>query len=93
MDAAAGRSAAAGHGAGTGDGHQPSGCAGRACPQIVNLSDRLRLGWRPEGALRAFAEELDDVTADKVVAALILSVNDRGPGSGPGAGGPGGDGP
>ncbi|MGV9248717.1 type II secretion system F family protein [Streptomyces sp. NPDC003710] len=48
--------------------------------QIINLSDRLRLGWRPEGALRAFAEELDDVTADKVVAALILSVNDRGPG-------------
>ncbi|MER5382363.1 type II secretion system F family protein [Streptomyces sp. NPDC002688] len=48
--------------------------------QITNLSDRLRLGWRPQEALRAFAEELDDVTADKVVAALILSVNDRGPG-------------
>ncbi|MFI9825204.1 type II secretion system F family protein [Streptomyces sp. NPDC052013] len=49
-------------------------------PQIINLSDRLRLGWRPEGALRAFADELDDVTADKVVAALILSAGDRGPG-------------
>ncbi|MFC5201349.1 type II secretion system F family protein [Streptomyces kaempferi] len=48
--------------------------------QITNLSDRLRLGWRPQEALRAFADELDDVTADKVVAALILSVNDRGPG-------------
>ncbi|WP_406368404.1 type II secretion system F family protein [Streptomyces sp. NBC_00647] len=48
--------------------------------QITNLSDRLRLGWRPQEALRAFAEELGDVTADKVVAALILSVNDRGPG-------------
>ncbi|MFE4703115.1 type II secretion system F family protein [Streptomyces sp. NPDC056738] len=48
--------------------------------QIANLSDRLRLGWRPQEALRAFAEELDDVTADKVVAALVLSVNDRGPG-------------
>ncbi|MEU8950942.1 type II secretion system F family protein [Streptomyces sp. NPDC048489] len=48
--------------------------------QIINLSDRLRLGWRPEAALRAFAEELNDVTADKVVAALILAVNDRGPG-------------
>jgi Flp pilus assembly protein TadB len=48
--------------------------------QIINLSDRLRLGWRPDGALRAFAEELDDITADKVTAALILSVNDRGPG-------------
>ncbi|MDQ0988779.1 type II secretion system F family protein [Streptomyces sp. V3I7] len=49
-------------------------------PQISNLSDRLRLGRRPQGALRAFADELNDVTADKVVAALILSVNDRGPG-------------
>ncbi|MGW0628515.1 type II secretion system F family protein [Streptomyces sp. NPDC002758] len=48
--------------------------------QITGLSDRLRLGWRPEGALRAFADELDDVTADKVVAALILSAGDRGPG-------------
>ncbi len=48
--------------------------------QIVNLSDRLRLGWRPEEALRAFGNELGDVTGDKVVAALILSVNDRGPG-------------
>ena len=48
--------------------------------QIINLSDRLRLGWRPEDALRAFADELDDITADKVAAALILSVNDRGPG-------------
>ncbi|MFF7451617.1 MULTISPECIES: type II secretion system F family protein [unclassified Streptomyces] len=49
-------------------------------PQIASLSERLRRGWRPEEALRAFAGELDDVTADKVTAALILSVNDRGPG-------------
>ncbi|WP_405914589.1 type II secretion system F family protein [Streptomyces sp. NBC_00728] len=56
------------------------GAPGELAPQIINLSDRLRLGWRPEGALRAFADELDDVTSDKVVAALILSVNDRGPG-------------
>ncbi|POX48159.1 hypothetical protein C3489_27745 [Streptomyces sp. Ru71] len=48
--------------------------------QIAALSERLRLGWRPEEALRVFADELDDVTADKVTAALILSVNDRGPG-------------
>ncbi|MEU4087650.1 type II secretion system F family protein [Streptomyces aureus] len=48
--------------------------------QIINLSDRLRLGWRPQEALRAFADELNDITSDKVVAALILSVNDRGPG-------------
>ncbi|MGW4951507.1 type II secretion system F family protein [Streptomyces parvulus] len=56
------------------------GAPDELAPQIINLSDRLRLGWRPDGALRGFAEELDDVTADKVVAALILSVNDRGPG-------------
>lgn len=49
-------------------------------PQIASLSERLRRGWRPEEALRAFAAELDDVTSDKVTAALILSVNDRGPG-------------
>ncbi|GGY04102.1 hypothetical protein GCM10010358_67070 [Streptomyces minutiscleroticus] len=48
--------------------------------QVGTLADRLRLGWRPQEALRAFAGELDDITADKVVAALILSVNDRGPG-------------
>lgn len=56
------------------------GAPDELAPQIINLSDRLRLGWRPQAALRAFADELDDVTADKVVAALILSVNDRGPG-------------
>ncbi|MER5199740.1 type II secretion system F family protein [Streptomyces sp. NPDC002755] len=56
------------------------GAPDELAPQIVTLSDRLRLGWRPEGALRAFADELNDVTADKVVAALILSVTDRGPG-------------
>ncbi|MGW7647286.1 type II secretion system F family protein [Streptomyces bobili] len=56
------------------------GAPDELAPQIVNLSDRLRLGWRPRAALRAFSDELDDVTADKVVAALILSVNDRGPG-------------
>ncbi|MET8288346.1 type II secretion system F family protein [Streptomyces sp. NPDC005132] len=56
------------------------GAAEEIAPQVINLSDRLRLGWRPEGALRAFADELNDVTADRVVAALVLSVNDRGPG-------------
>ncbi|MFQ6146756.1 type II secretion system F family protein [Streptomyces seoulensis] len=56
------------------------GAPDELAPQIINLSDRLRLGWRPDKALRAFADELDDVTADKVTAALILCVNDRGPG-------------
>ncbi|MBO4259500.1 type II secretion system F family protein [Streptomyces griseorubiginosus] len=56
------------------------GAPDELAPQITTLSDRLRLGWRPEAALRAFADELDDVTADKVSAALILSAGDRGPG-------------
>ncbi|GAA5079125.1 type II secretion system F family protein [Streptomyces similanensis] len=56
------------------------GAPDELAPQINNLSDRLRLGWRPDKALRAFADDLDDVTADKVTAAIILSVNDRGPG-------------
>ncbi|WP_372404917.1 type II secretion system F family protein [Streptomyces luteireticuli] len=47
---------------------------------IGRLTDRLRAGWRPQDALRAMADELADVTADKVLAALILSVADRGPG-------------
>ncbi|SEC16658.1 Flp pilus assembly protein TadB [Streptomyces sp. 3213] len=56
------------------------GCPEELAGQIVSLSDRLRLGWRPEEALRTFADELDDITADKVAAALILSAGDRGPG-------------
>ncbi|MFE5029888.1 type II secretion system F family protein [Streptomyces sp. NPDC056656] len=48
--------------------------------QVITLSDRLRMGWRPEEALRAFGDELDDVTADKIVAALILAVTARGDG-------------
>ncbi|MFF4482926.1 type II secretion system F family protein [Streptomyces sp. NPDC001520] len=47
---------------------------------VAALADRLQLGWAPEDALREFADELGDVTADKVVAALILSISDRGPG-------------
>jgi Flp pilus assembly protein TadB len=48
--------------------------------EVSDLVDRLTVGWRAEDALREFADALDDVTADKVVAALILSSNDRGPG-------------
>ncbi|MGP4001705.1 type II secretion system F family protein [Streptomyces sp. 8N706] len=48
--------------------------------QIGNLAGRLQAGWRPEDALREFGDELGDVTADKVVASLILSTSDRGPG-------------
>ncbi|WP_374118007.1 type II secretion system F family protein [Streptomyces sp. S07_1.15] len=47
---------------------------------IGDLADRLQVGWRPDDALRELGNQLGDVTADKVVAALILSASDRGPG-------------
>jgi len=47
---------------------------------IGELAARLQSGWRPEDALRAFADTLRDSTADKVAAALILRSSDRGPG-------------
>ncbi|MEN8649734.1 type II secretion system F family protein [Streptomyces sp. 21So2-11] len=48
--------------------------------EIGELSARMLSGWRPEDALRAFADTLGDATADKVAAALILRSADRGPG-------------
>ncbi|MFI1154752.1 type II secretion system F family protein [Streptomyces sp. NPDC020817] len=57
----------------------------RGCPEditgeVADLVDRLQVGWRPVDALREFGHALNDVTADKVVAALVLSASDRGPG-------------
>ncbi|MGW5342908.1 type II secretion system F family protein [Streptomyces sp. NPDC004050] len=57
----------------------------RGCPEgiageVADLVDRLHVGWRPVDALREFGDALNDVTADKVVAALVLSAADRGPG-------------
>lgn len=54
----------------------PEGIAG----EVGDLVDRLKVGWRPTDALRQFGDALNDVTADKVVAALVLSAADRGPG-------------
>ncbi|MFG2405360.1 type II secretion system F family protein [Streptomyces brevispora] len=48
--------------------------------EIAELSARMLSGWRPEDALRAFADALGDATADKVAAALILRSAERGPG-------------
>lgn len=48
--------------------------------EIADLADRLQVGWRPADALESFADALDDVTADKVLASLILCASDRGPG-------------
>jgi len=55
------------------------------CPAIIesyvgDLVSRLQSRWRPDEALRVFAAELGDATADKIAAALILRADDRGPG-------------
>ncbi|MFF4344760.1 type II secretion system F family protein [Kitasatospora sp. NPDC001540] len=47
---------------------------------VGELAARLQSGWRPQDALVAFADHLNDATADKVCAALILRASDRGPG-------------
>ncbi|WP_232248239.1 type II secretion system F family protein [Streptacidiphilus rugosus] len=46
------------------------------------LAGRLGAGWPPDGAYRAFADDLDDVTADMIVALMLLHVQDRGAGLG-----------
>ncbi|MFC1432313.1 type II secretion system F family protein [Streptacidiphilus sp. N1-3] len=47
---------------------------------IDDLVGRLQSRWAPGDALRAFADQLNDSTADKVLAALLLRAADRGPG-------------
>ncbi|MER7751702.1 type II secretion system F family protein [Kitasatospora sp. NPDC097643] len=48
--------------------------------EIGELAARLQARWRPEEALRAFADSIADATADKVLAALVLRAGDSGPG-------------
>jgi Flp pilus assembly protein TadB len=48
--------------------------------EVEDLADKLRAGWHPREALEEFADQLDDVTADKVCAALALCAVDAGPG-------------
>ncbi|MEY9967109.1 Flp pilus assembly protein TadB [Streptacidiphilus sp. MAP12-16] len=48
--------------------------------EITDLVGRLQSRWSPADALRAFADDLGDSTADKVLAALLLRAADRGPG-------------
>ncbi|MEZ0067164.1 Flp pilus assembly protein TadB [Streptacidiphilus sp. MAP12-20] len=47
---------------------------------VTDLVGRIRARMQPEEALRVFADRLGDATSDKVMAALLLRVNDRGPG-------------
>ncbi|WP_433499755.1 type II secretion system F family protein [Sphaerimonospora sp. CA-214678] len=49
-------------------------------PQLRTLVDRLHTRMPLPDALRMFADELDDTSADLVVAALILNSRLRGPG-------------
>ncbi|MBT9257692.1 type II secretion system F family protein [Phycicoccus sp. KQZ13P-1] len=46
-------------------------------PEVTTLVARLRARWDTEEALRAFAEDLDDVTGDLVAANLILAARRR----------------
>jgi len=57
----------------------------RTCPDLIRpevaaLAARLAARWSTESALRAFADDLDDASADLVVAELILGSRRRGPG-------------
>lgn len=46
-------------------------------PEVTALVARLRARWETEQALRAFADDLDDVTGDLIVANLILAAQRR----------------
>ncbi|MEO7942867.1 MAG: type II secretion system F family protein [Marmoricola sp.] len=48
--------------------------------QLLNLSDRLRVRTPLAAALQQFADDLDDSSADLIVAALMLNSQLRGPG-------------
>ncbi|MFF7588993.1 type II secretion system F family protein [Kitasatospora purpeofusca] len=48
--------------------------------EVGELAARLQARWRPEEALRLFADSLADATSDKVLAALVLRSGDSGPG-------------
>lgn len=47
-------------------------------PQVAMLAARLQAGGNAERSLRAFADEVDDVVGDQIVAALLLHLKDRG---------------
>ncbi|MET0468924.1 MAG: type II secretion system F family protein [Aeromicrobium sp.] len=49
-------------------------------PQLIGMSDRLRVRTPLPVALQRFADDLDDPSADLIVAALMLNAKLRGPG-------------
>jgi Flp pilus assembly protein TadB len=48
--------------------------------EVTRLVSRMSAGWHPQDAYRVFADELNDATADEVVALMILHIEDRGAG-------------
>jgi hypothetical protein len=55
-------------------------CPAAIDAEVGDLVARLQARWQPDDALRKFADEFGDATADKIAAALILRARDRGPG-------------
>lgn len=49
-------------------------------PQVSTLVARINARWRTDDALRTFADDLDDPTADLLVMHLLLADRMRGPG-------------
>lgn len=49
-------------------------------PEVATLVARLRARWSTADALRAFAEDLNDATADSIVFGLLLAADRRGQG-------------
>lgn len=49
-------------------------------PEVARLVHRLRAHWPTRTALLAFADDLNDATGDKIVAALLMGVAKRGDG-------------
>ncbi|GAB2717393.1 type II secretion system F family protein [Kitasatospora kifunensis] len=48
--------------------------------EVGELAARILSGWRSTDALREFGNALNDSTADKVVSAIMLKIEDSGPG-------------
>lgn len=46
-------------------------------PEVAALVSRLRVRWNTELALRAFADDLDDATGDRIATALIVGSRSR----------------
>ena len=49
-------------------------------PEVATLVARLRARWDTETALRAFADDLDDLTGDQIASSLMLGARRRGAG-------------